>query len=321
MFTIAHREYGNQLLISPYIRHKVTTHGHHRLTENQTVNNMKVFIIALIASIGVVSAWNKQCPRYLVRGVIDTAKDGDGLKPVVDKFRLLLGENNGNLKGPISEGRRQINWDAGIPFILPGDFFNRVVTRGIEFFTKYNLFAVSNPAIEPIDDVKFSSFNPKAAKNFITFSSPRLFTPVLDNELYIKFFVPGTKSPATVSGFGAVYTDVVLRGESYLELFDRNKCLIAKIYVPPSKKGLSFVGIQAVEALFPGSSTYVPVKAAVYKVAIKLGTAPIANYSTRHHLPYCKHHNYKYGYNHTYPEYDIVVLDDFIFGEPQKLEL
>lgn len=98
---------------------------------------MKVFLVALIASVGIASAWNKQCPRYLVQGVIDTAKDAEGLKPVVG-----LGKNNGNLKRLISQGRRQINWDAKLPFILPGDFFNHVVPRGILLETDFLVFCV-----------------------------------------------------------------------------------------------------------------------------------------------------------------------------------
>lgn len=50
--------------------------------------------------------------------------------------------------------------------------------------------------------------------------------------------------------------------------------------VPPREKGLSFVGIQALEALYPGTSKYVPVKAAVFKAVLKLGTAPIVGLST-----------------------------------------
>jgi hypothetical protein len=52
--------------------------------------------------------------------------------------------------------------------------------------------------------------NPTYATTFSTFSAPRLFTPVGSRITEGLFFVPGTNGaiPATVTGFGAVFTDV-----------------------------------------------------------------------------------------------------------------
>jgi hypothetical protein len=52
--------------------------------------------------------------------------------------------------------------------------------------------------------------NPTYGAIFATFSPSRLFTPVGSNVTEALFFVPGSNGtvPATVSGFGAVFTDV-----------------------------------------------------------------------------------------------------------------
>ena len=89
---------------------------------------------------------------------------GDIATTVADFQAALGGINNGNASGPIAEGFRQINWDANIvPFDMPGDFFNKTVTRGAELTTGVDSeFRVSNP--DPADpgapDNRFDSINP-----------------------------------------------------------------------------------------------------------------------------------------------------------------
>ena len=286
---------------------------------------MKLFFAALLATLGLTLAssyHHHRCPKYKVEIVRATAHNARGLKHSVDRFRKLLGgDNNVNEKGPLKEGRREINWDGGAPFILPNDFFNRVVPRGAIFFTKFDLFAQSNPVDEPpFDDDKFSSLNKDASKEFVAFSEKRLFTPLLDNKMTTKFFVPGTKIPATVSGFGAVYTGVDKAHTSFLTLYDRYGCVIKKIAVPPKSYGLSFVGAvvksvstdhhsghyahhthDSYNAQYNNGKYYN--KAVVYKVKLTLGNTPIID---KYAKSYGKHK-------------DVVVTDDFIYGEPQKL--
>ena len=66
--------------------------------------------------------------------------------------------------------------------------------------------------------------NPTYSTIFSTFSPPRLFTPIGSNITDVTFFVPGSAGaiPATVSAFGAVFTNVNLANTSRLQFFDQN---------------------------------------------------------------------------------------------------
>ncbi|GJL74565.1 MAG TPA: PEP-CTERM sorting domain-containing protein [Nitrosomonas sp.] len=205
---------------------------------------------------------------------------------VVADFQSALGNpNNGNSPGPISTGRRQINWDAGIvPFNMPGNFFNSPPpTRGAEFVTSGTGFNVSN---DGLGDDKFSTINPSYVDQFKTFSAPRLFTSAGSNVLDVNFFVPATNTPATVNGFGAIFTDVDLNGTTKLEFFDFGDNLLHSEFVDADPQGLSFLG-----------ATFASNKLA--RVRITSGTHAIGPDDNPLH------------------GVDIVVMDDFLYGEPQ----
>lgn len=218
------------------------------------------------------------------------------IQHTVDVFRAALGEpNNGNTVGQQVAGRREINWDAAIvPFKMPGNFFNTVVTRGAQFTTPaWSRFRVSNPvatdATAPSGgDNEFSSINPTYPHQFKTFSPNRLFTPIGTNIVEVKFFVVGTKTPATVKGFGAVFTDVDLPNSSKLDFYDRYGNLLLTKWVKPGPQGLSFLG-----ATFK--------QANLFRVKITAGNVPVGPNDNPH-----------YGI-------DVAVLDDFLYGEPKKL--
>ncbi len=262
---------------------------------------IKIFTVALLGLASVATArWS--CPRYRVKVVSGTSHNAQGLKRTVDRFKALLGgQANGARPGPIERGFRVINWDGGAPFDMPFDFFNTNAPLGALFFAKGNKFAISNPLDNnPVDD-KFDSINPRAAKKFIAFSEKRLFTPVKSNVVITKFQIPGKKVAATVSGFGAVYVDVKKWRTSVLELRDARGCRIVKLYVPPKRGGLSFVGVRVKSVKYKLYGKWYKVKAPVYKAKMKLGNTPIS-------------------WKAYYPYMDIVVTDDFIYGEPQKLK-
>ena len=260
-------------------------------------------LFAAFLSVSPVLA-SSHCPRYDVQVVSGTAHNLHQLTPTVQKYRDLLGgENNGSNPPTFGHGQRSINWDApAVPFNMPNDFFNtnppHGVPRGAIFHAKNNKFAVSNPNNKhPVDD-RFSSLLPSfVTKQFQRFSPDRLFTPVDDNKVDVKFNSPGTDKRALVRGFGAVFTDVDIYGQTDMTFFDKNGCFITKVIVPAKDRGLSFVGIVV-------KNRYGKQVSVIAKVQMKLGNISVAEFR---HL-----------YGRKIRRGDIVVVDDLIYGEPDK---
>jgi hypothetical protein len=205
----------------------------------------------------------------------------------VDAFRNAVGNpNNGNASGPLASGRREINWDGGgaaaaaTTFPVPMETFNTApVARGAVFTTPGTSFEISG---QPSPE--FADLNGTYPGIFTTFSAPRLFTPLGSNITDVLFFRPGTDVPATTSAFGAVFTDVDVAATTSLEYFNRADESIGKVFVPPANLGLSFVGVIFTEQR-------------IARVRITTGTA----------AP---------GPDDNPGSVDIVVMDDFIYGEP-----
>lgn len=223
---------------------------------------------------------------------------GASIQSTVDAYRAALGEpNNGNTPGPLVSGRREINWDGGNPEIMDTTppvtpFVVFLNTRGAQFTTPG--VGLSQAATSGLA-VLFN--NSTYANIFTTFSASRLFTPVGSNVTDALFFVPGSNgaSPATVNGFGAVFTDVDQpdggkpnKASTQIEYFDRGGKRIFKSSVPasPGDSSLSFIGVKFNDAR-------------IASVRITTNEAPGANDDRRH---------------------DIVMMDDFIYGEPQPLQ-
>ena len=191
----------------------------------------------------------------------------ESIQSTVDEFRAALGDPNGNVAQSFPDGRREINWDGGDPTNVtttqPITPFNVFLNgRGGQFTTPG--IGLSQAAPSGLA-VLFN--NPTYGTTFSTFSPSRLFTPVGSNITEALFFVPGTNggTPATVTGFGAVFTDVdepngigplkrrgKPRGASTLmEYYDKDGKLIFSSFVPasPGDGGLSFFGIVFDDAL------------------------------------------------------------------------
>jgi hypothetical protein len=195
---------------------------------------------------------------------------------------------NPNVAGSFASGRREINWDGvpdafAAPNTLPANFFNVNSPRGVVFTTPGTGFQVSANA-GPF--VRFDNLNPTYSSIFQTFSPQRLFTALGSNVLDVNFFVPGSATPAFVSGFGAVFTDV--DGPSFLEFFDTNNVSLGMVAVPPAHNGLSFLGV-----FFNAGEK-------VGRVRITSGNVPL-------------------GPNDNPPGIDVAVMDDFIYGEPRAV--
>ena len=169
------------------------------------------------------------------------------IQAAVDNFRTALGANNG-VGGSFASGRREINWDGvpdgfSAPNALPANFFNSNSARGAVFSTSGTGFQVSATAASGTP-ARFGNIDPSYGAQFQTFSAERLFTATGANTLQIDFFVPGTNTPASVSGFGAIFTDVeTTAGTKYTVFYgDGGNGGQFAIPIAPSG-GLSFLGL------------------------------------------------------------------------------
>jgi len=230
------------------------------------------------------------------------------IQSTVDAFRARLGDpNNLNNPGPLPQkGRREINWDGGNPNVLdttaPVTPFNVFLnTRGSQFTTSGIGLSQAPVSGGPQGGLAVLFANPTYAKTFRTFSPSRLFTPVGSNVTNVSFFIPGTNGtvPATVRGFGAVFTDVdqpdgrgpidAQKGSTLIEYLDKDSQVLFTSFVPasPGNGNLSFFGIVFGDAR-------------IAAVRIQTGNvAPSPNDDASH---------------------DVVMMDDFIYGEPQLVK-
>jgi hypothetical protein len=234
----------------------------------------------------------------------------ESIQGTVEVYRDALGDPNGSNPPPLDRsGRREINWDGiNPPNVLdttpPVTPFNGFLnSRGSQFTTPGIGLSQAPASGGPQGGLEKLFDNPTYATIFRTFSASRLFTPVGSNITEALFFVPGTSGsvPATVRGFGAVFTDVDgpdgsgpgqkkgNRGASTLmEYFDAAGKLLFSSLVPaaPGDGGFSFLGIVFDDA-------------PIARVRITTGDAAPGPDDD--------------GKN------DIVMMDDFIYGEPQPL--
>lgn len=225
------------------------------------------------------------------------------IQNTVDQYRAALGAtNNGNAAGPLPSGRREINWDGGgsVATAIVGTPFNGfLANRGALFTTTGTGFVQA-----PLAGLADTFHNPTYATIFQPFSPVRLFSPIDSNVTEAQFFVPGggdAPATATTTGFGAVFTDVDLpdgsgpgdkngnrKASTLIECFGTDGALIFSSFVPasPGDGSLSFLGIVFGEPR-------------IARVRITSGdAAPGPNDDGTH---------------------DIVMMDDFLYGEPQPL--
>ena len=230
------------------------------------------------------------------------------IQSVVDAYRAALGNPNNGNAGSLLTGHREINWDGagGVDTSTtpPANPFNVFLnTRGSQFTTPGIGLSQAPPSGGAQGGLAVLFNNPSYATIFRPFSNFRLFTPVGSNITDALFFVPGSGGsiPASVSGFGAVFTDVDQpdgsgpgekhgnRGASTLvEFFGANGELLFSSFVPasPGDGNLSFFGVVFNDAR-------------ITRVRITTGdTAPGPDDDRKN---------------------DIVMMDDFIYGEPQPL--
>ena len=212
------------------------------------------------------------------------------IQGTVEAYRAALGDpNNGIAPGPLASGRREINWDGGgsATTITGTPLTNFLNARGALFTTTGTGFVQA-----PLSGLADTFHNPTYESIFQPFSPQRLFSAIDSNVHETQFFVPGSNggTPATVRGFGAVFTDVDKRGKgnasTRIEYFDADGDLLFSRFVPALQGdgSLSFFGIVFDDAR-------------IFRVRITSGNvAPGPADGGRR---------------------DVVMMDDFLYGEPQ----
>jgi hypothetical protein len=226
------------------------------------------------------------------------------IQGTINDFRAALGDpvNNNILKEIDTGGRREINWDgnpltdATTPPVNPFNTF--LNTRGAQFTTPGLGLSQAAPS-----GLASLFFNPSYATAFRPFSNARLFTPVGSNITDTAFFVAGSNGAtrAAVTGFGAVFSDVdqpdgsgpgAKRGNRHastlIEFFGTDGRLLFSSFVPaaPGDGGFSFFGIKFND----------PRIASVRITTGNVAPGPDDDKAN-----------------------DVVMMDDFIYGEPHHL--
>jgi len=207
-------------------------------------------------------------------------------------FRAALGGDlNPPNSPPANSGRREINWD-GVPAALtnvdtfPPNFFNVNSKRGA-------LLSTPGTGLR-IDSTAFVSINAGLGAEFKAFSPKKLFMAVGSNQVAVDFQVVGGTTTGLVKGFGVVFSDVDRAGSTRVEFFDVAGHRIGSVeaFANPGSQQFSFAG-----AVFDSAT--------VARVLITSGEAALTATNT----------DLSEG-----GTLDLVVMDDFVYGEPQPLQ-
>jgi hypothetical protein len=230
------------------------------------------------------------------------------IQGTITDFRAALGDPvNGNTLKELDSGRREINWDGAVPTDVttpPVNPFNTFLnTRGAQFTTPGIGLSQAPPSGGPQGGLVTLFGNASYATAFRAFSAPRLFTPVGSNVTDTFFFVPGSNGAtrAAVTGFGAIFTDVDQpdgsgpgnkhgnrNASTLVQFFGADGRLLFSSFVPaaPGDGGFSFFGIKFND----------PRIASVRIIAGNVAPGPDDG-----------------------GRIDVVMMDDFIYGEPHHL--
>ena len=230
------------------------------------------------------------------------------IQGTITAFRAALGDPvNGNTTQELTAGRREINWDGGVPpsdvTTAPVNPFNTFLnTRGAQFTTPGLGLSQAPVSGGPQGGLVGLFGNSSYATAFRAFSPLRVFTPVGSNITDTAFFVAGSNGQvrAVVTGFGVIFNDVDQpdgsgpgnkqgnrRASTLIQYFGADGRLLFSSFVPasPGSGGFSFFGIKFND----------PRIASVRIIAGN--TAPGPNDDKAN---------------------DVVMMDDFIYGEPHK---
>ena len=227
-----------------------------------------------------------------VQFFVDIGSSAD-IQDTVGNFRSALGAtNNANTSGPLTSGRREINWDGAgaTDGTLAASPFAGFQNRGVIFETSGGSF-LQGPVGPTTASNELSDFGTNYSGTFVSFSPLRLFVPLGSNVTEASFSIPGSNGtvPATVAGFGAVFSDVDT-GATTIEFFDASNKLITTLTVPAAigNQTFSFGGI-LLDPSEPG----------IAKLRITTGNSALGVADGG--------------------SVDVVAMDDFLFAEPRAV--
>jgi hypothetical protein len=240
--------------------------------------------------------------------VVSASGDSAAIAAAVAQYRVLLGDPlNGATRDEQPAGRREINWD-GVPAAFtntdtfPGDFFNVRSPRGVLFTTGGTGFRVS--------DNGFSDVNAAYTGEFNVFSAPRLFAPIGSSRMDVDFVVAGSSTPAHVTGFGVVFADVERQHKTTLEYFNAAGKRLLEVAAPlrSDERGLSFVGVVFDDPI-------------IARVRITTGDASIGLTTVDNVTVHGKgKKDDDRAVKVKGKKHDLVVMDDFLYGEPHAID-
>jgi hypothetical protein len=217
--------------------------------------------------------------------VVKASGDVD-VSAAVAQFQALLGDpSNGITPGQQEFGRREISWDG-----VPPELTNTDALPADQFFRNGLIYTIVGSGLR-ITDNDFADINPTYADQFATFSAPKTFAPIGSPVSEVTFRVAGSSTPAAVTGFGVVFSDVDRMGAASIKLFTAQGQSLGQYHAPirSDENGQSFIGVVFDEAI-------------VARVVITSGQAPLG----------ADEFDVSDGGNR-----DLVVFDNLLFGEPK----
>jgi hypothetical protein len=211
-------------------------------------NNHSVLkqLIAKLTGVIAICVLLAGCEKDKVENDVTVITGTGDITSKLNEFRQVLGPQLNTTPGAVG-GHREVNWDGVPPELLnkplPGNFFNTIGTsvpptrqRGLVYSSGIDNFQVSNDG--------FVSVNASTAAAFAPFSGSQIFANVGSDLWKVDFQVPGEALPATVKGFGLVFSDVDKPNSTFIEFFNGTES-IGKYFAPvhDASSNFSFLGV------------------------------------------------------------------------------
>ncbi len=262
------------------------------------MKNVIPLIVAIASATIIIASCSKDksnaTPAVNInKTVVSAAGDSAGIVPKLNEFRALAGDPLNGAPGAAA-GRREVNWD-GVPANLtnnnnfPIDFFGSS-DPNLGNGRKRGLITGTGASFR-VDSSQFSEIDPSYATQFKAFSPKRLFAYMGNVVTTVTFKVPGTNTDAFVKSFAVIFSDVDVTNSTYVEYFNGDKSL-GVFYAATAAQGFSLVGVA-----FPDEKI-TKVKITSGNGLLATGVKDVSNGGTK----------------------DLVVMDDFLYSEPQALQ-